>query len=222
MIDDASTEAAVQRDLLELAMRNAGRSVVAQVLVVALIVLATVLSRIFGDVGGSIDGDQLGLNPTTSASNAATGSVVKPVKATVFSPEGGADAPSLAGLAIDGDPATMWPVDTYTDPTPFPNFKNGVGLMLDLPEPTKVGSVDVGVTSTGTKIQIRAAESSSPASLDDTTALTQPTAVQPGNNTIKVNASTPTSHLLVWISTLGTVDGKNRADITEITVRAAG
>jgi len=38
MIDDASTEAAVQRDLLELAMRNAGRSVVAQVLVVALIV----------------------------------------------------------------------------------------------------------------------------------------------------------------------------------------
>ena len=191
-------------------------------LVVALIVLATVLSRIFGDVGGSIDGDQLGLNPSTSADNAATGSVVKPTKATVFSPMGGADAPGLAGLAIDGDPSTMWPVDTYTDPTPFPNFKNGVGLMLDLPEPTKVGSVDVGVTSTGTKIQIRAAESSSPASLDDTTALTQPTAVQPGNNTIKVNASTPTSHLLVWISTLGTVDGKNRADITEITVRAAG
>ncbi|MFN8229193.1 MAG: murein biosynthesis integral membrane protein MurJ [Mycobacterium sp.] len=214
--DDDEARARRRRTLM-IGLASAG-----VVLVVALIVLATVLSRIFGDVGGSIDGDQLGLNPTTSASNAATGSVVKPVKATVFSPEGGADAPSLAGLAIDGDPATMWPVDTYTDPTPFPNFKNGVGLMLDLPEPTKVGSVDVGVTSTGTKIQIRAAESSSPSTLEDTTALTQPTAVQAGNNTIKVNATAPTSHLLVWISTLGTVDGKNRSDITEITVRAAG
>jgi len=181
------------------------------------------VSRIFGDVGGSsIDGDRLGLNPTTSAANSPPGAVVKPVKATVFSPAGGADAPSLAGLAIDGDTATMWPVDTYTDPNPFPNFKNGVGLMLDLPEPTKIGSVDVGVTSTGTKIQIRAAESSDPSALEDTTALTQPTSVQPGNNTIKVNAQAPTSHLLVWISTLGTVDGKNRSDITEITVRAAG
>ena len=199
-----------------------GLGAAAAVLVVALIVLATVLTRIFGDVGGSIDGDQLGLNPTTSAESPAAGAVVKPVKATVFSPQGGADAPSLAGLAIDGDTATMWPVDTYTDPNPFPNFKNGVGLMLDLPEPTKIGSVDVGVTSTGTKIQIRSAESSDPSALEDTTALTQPTSVQPGNNTIKVNAPAPTSHLLVWISTLGTVDGKNRSDITEITVRAAG
>ncbi len=214
--DDDEARARRRRTLM-IGLASAGA-----VLVVALIVLLTVLNRIFGNVGGSIDGDQLGLNPTTSATNAATGSVVKPVKATVFSPEGGADAPALAGLAIDGDPATMWPVDTYTDPTPFPNFKNGVGLMLDLPEPTKVGSVDVGVTSTGTKIQIRAAESSSPSSLKDTTALTQPTAVQAGNNTIEVNASAPTSHLLVWISTLGTVDGKNRSDITEITVRAAG
>lgn len=198
-----------------------GLGAAAALLVVVLIVLA--VSRIFGDVGGSsIDGDRLGLNPTTSAANSPPGAVVKPVKATVFSPAGGADAPSLAGLAIDGDTATMWPVDTYTDPNPFPNFKNGVGLMLDLPEPTKIGSVDVGVTSTGTKIQIRAAESSDPSALEDTTALTQPTSVQPGNNTIKVNAQAPTSHLLVWISTLGTVDGKNRSDITEITVRAAG
>ena len=83
-----------------------GLGVAGAIVLVALIVLASVLSKIFGDVGGGIDGDQLGLNPPTSSApgdSGATGGVVKPVRATVFSPEGGADAPALAGLAIDGD-----------------------------------------------------------------------------------------------------------------------
>ena len=115
----------------------------------------------------------------------------------------------------------MWPTDTYSDSAPFPGFKNGVGLMLQLPQPTTLGSVDVGVTSTGTQIQIRSSTSANPASLEDTVALTQPTSVQPGNNTIKVNATAPTSNVLVWISTLGSVDGKSRTDITDVTLRAA-
>jgi putative peptidoglycan lipid II flippase len=200
-----------------------GLGVAAAIVVVALIAMASWLSNIFGDVGGGIDGDQLGLNPATSTSqpSGASGGVVKPVRATVFSPAGGADAPGLADKAIDGDPATMWPTDTYSDPTPFPGFKNGVGLMLQLPQPVTLGSVDVGVTSTGTQIQIRSSTSANPGSLEDTVALTQPTSVQPGNNTIKVNATAPTSNVLVWISTLGSVDGKSRTDITEITLHAA-
>ena len=201
-----------------------GLGVAGAIVLVALIVLASVLGKIFGDVGGGIDGDQLGLNPATSSAagdSGGAGGVVKPVRATVFSPEGGADAPGLADKAIDGDPATMWPTDTYSDSAPFPGFKNGVGLMLQLPQPTTLGSVDVGVTSTGTQIQIRSSTSANPASLEDTVALTQPTSVQPGNNTIKVNATAPTSNVLVWISTLGSVDGKSRTDITDVTLRAA-
>ncbi|MCV7224712.1 murein biosynthesis integral membrane protein MurJ [Mycolicibacterium komossense] len=201
-----------------------GLGVAGAIAVVALVVLASVLSKIFGDVGGGINGDQLGLNPSESSSQtsgAASGSLVKPVRATVFSPEGEADAPSLAGLAIDGNPATVWPSDTYSDPSPFPGFKNGVGLMLQLPQPTTVGAVTINVTSTGTAVQIRSASTPTPATLDDTTALTPPTPLQPGNNTIQVNSAAPTSNLLVWISTLGTVDGKSRTDVAEITVRAA-
>jgi putative peptidoglycan lipid II flippase len=198
-----------------------GLGVGAVILVVALVVLASVLGRIFGDVGGGIDADQLGLSPPTSSTAPADGAVVKPVAVTVFSPDGGADAPSLARLAIDGDPATVWPSDTYTDNNPFPNFKNGVGLMLQLPEPTKIGSVDVGVTGTGTRIQIRSATSGEPATLEDTAVLTPPAAMKTGENTIEVNSDSATSYVLVWISTLGTVDGKNRTDITEVTVRSA-
>jgi putative peptidoglycan lipid II flippase len=200
-----------------------GAGIGAGILALALVLLATFLSRIFGDVGGGLKGDQLGLNTTTatSSSEGATGPLVKPVSATVFSPGGGADAPNLAGLAIDGDPNTVWPTDTYTDPVPFPGFKNGVGLLLQLPQPTVVGSVTVALNSTGTQVQIRSATSSNPNALEDTTLLTGPTLLKPGTNTIKVPSAQPTSYLLVWISTLGQTGGKSRTDISEITVRAA-
>jgi putative peptidoglycan lipid II flippase len=204
-----------------------GLSVGAGIIIVALIVLASVLSRIFGDVGGGLGGDQLGLNaPTTSSqgggsSNSSTGQIVKPVRATVFSPEGEADAPDQAGLAIDGNPSTAWPIDTYTDPVPFPNFKNGVGLMLQLPQPTKIGEVTINLNSTGTAVEIRSSQTPNPASLDDTTVLTPATTLKPGANTIKMENAAPTSNLLVWVSTLGQVDGKSRSDIAEITLKAA-
>jgi len=193
----------------------------AAVLLVALLVMASVLNRIFGDVSGELKGDQLGLNTTTSTSNVTIGAPIKPIAVTVFSPEGGADAPDLAGLAIDGDPSTVWPTDTYTDTVPFPNFKNGVGLMLDLPEPTVVGSVTVAVSSIGTQIQIRTASTTDPESLEDTILLTGPTALKPGTNTVTVPSAAPTSHVLIWISTLGQTAGQNRTDVSEITVRAA-
>jgi putative peptidoglycan lipid II flippase len=201
-----------------------GLGVGGAIIVVALIVLASVLSRIFGDVGGGLGGDQLGLNsPTTSAQgggDASTGKIVKPVRATVFSPEGEADAPDQAPLAIDGNPSTVWPIDTYTDPVPFPNFKNGVGLMLQLPAPTKLGEVTINLDSTGTAVEIRSSQTPTPASLDDTTVLTPATTLKPGPNTIKVDNATATSNVLVWVSTLGQVNGQSRSDIAEITLKA--
>jgi putative peptidoglycan lipid II flippase len=196
----------------------------AAVLLVALLVMASVLSRMFGDVGG-LDKDRLGLNApsesSSSSASSATGSMVKPVSATVFSPGGQADNPGQAGLAIDGNPATAWETDTYHDAVPFPAFKGGVGLLLQLPKPTVVGAVTVDLASTGTKIQIRSSATSTPAKLDDTTVLTQPVSMQPGHNSIPVKASAPTSYLLVWISTLGTTNGESRSDIAEVTVQAA-
>jgi putative peptidoglycan lipid II flippase len=201
-----------------------GLSVAAVIVVVAVVLLATVLSRIFGDVGSGLGGDELGLNDPSSSEQAPPGddgSVIKPVRATVFSPEGEADAPELAALAIDGNPATVWPTDTYSDPAPFPGFKNGVGLMLQLSQPTTLGSVTINVNSTGTAVQIRSSDSATPSSLDDTTALTQPTPLKSGPNTIEVDDAEPTSYVLVWISTLGQVNGESRSDVSEVTLKAA-
>ena len=195
------------------------------VIVVALVVLASVVSKIFGDVGGGLNKDELGLNgPSSSTSSpnpAASGSIVKPTKATVFSPDGDADSPGTAGNAIDGNPATSWQTDIYTDAVPFPGFKSGVGLMLQLPSPTLVGTVTIDTVSTGTKVEIRSASTPTPGKLEDTTVMAPAFALKPGHNVIPVRAGSPTSNLLVWISTLGTTDGKSRADISEITVQAA-
>ncbi|MFZ3319298.1 MAG: murein biosynthesis integral membrane protein MurJ [Mycobacterium sp.] len=200
-----------------------GVGIGAAVLVVALLVLASVLSRMFSDVGG-LDKDQLGLNgPSASSSsgaNSASGSIVKPLSATVFSPGQEPDNPGQAGLAIDGNPGTAWETDTYHDAVPFPSFKSGVGLLLQLPQPTVVGAVTVDLASTGTKVQIRASSTATPTKLEDTTALTQPVATHPGHNSIPVNASSPTTHLLVWIATLGTTNGESRSGLSEITVQA--
>ncbi|MGV0743504.1 murein biosynthesis integral membrane protein MurJ [Mycolicibacterium sp. XJ870] len=204
-----------------------GLSAGAAIIVVALVVMASVLSSIFGDVGGGLDKDELGLNAPTSATETEggdttnTGGTVKPVRATVFSPEGEADSPGQADLAIDGSTSTMWATDTYSDPAPFPGFKDGVGLLLQLPEPTVIGAVTLDITSTGTSVQIRSAENASPSSLSDTTELTPATPLKRGSNTISVESAEPTSYVLVWISTLGSVDGKSRSDISEITIKAA-
>jgi putative peptidoglycan lipid II flippase len=199
-----------------------GLAVGGAIIVVALVVLASVLSNIFGDVGGSLDKNELGLNAPSSSSNAGANpnaGAVKPVKAVVFSPGGEADNPDQAANAIDGNPATSWQTDTYSDPVPFPGFKNGVGLLLQLPQPTTLASVSLDLNSTGTAVQIRSAQSATPASLDDTTPMTQPAPMKTGSNTITIDNAQPTSYVLVWITTLGTVDGKSETAISGITLK---
>jgi putative peptidoglycan lipid II flippase len=197
------------------------------VIVVALLVLASIVSKIFGNVGGGLNKDELGLNSPGSSSSSSSsenpapaGSVVKPSRATVYSPDGEADNPGQAGSAIDGS-ATGWQTDIYTDAVPFPSFKNGVGLMLQLPSPTVVGAVSIDTPSTGTKVEIRSSPTASPGKLEDTTVLTPATALKPGHNTIPVRAGAKTSNVLVWITTLGNTDGKNRSELSKITVQAA-
>ncbi len=198
------------------------------VIVVALLILASVVSKIFGNVGGGLNKDELGLNgPSSSAASSAppgsapAGNVVKPTKASVFSPDGDPDNSGQAGQAIDGDPSTSWSSEVYTDAVPFPSFKQGEGLMLQLPSPTVVGQVTVDTPSTGAKVEIRSASSPTPSGLNDTTVLAPAFALKPGHNVIPVKAGSPTSNLLVWISTLGTTNGKSQANISEITVQAA-
>jgi serine/threonine protein kinase len=148
------------------------------------------------------------------------GPTVKPVSATVFSPNGSPDNPQDADLAIDGNPDTGWSTVTYKDPVPFPNFIEGMGLVLHLSEPTALSTVTLDVSSTGTEVQIRSSPTEDPAKLSDTTELTSNTPLQQGHNRIEVNDRTKTSNVLVWITKLGTTNGESRTEISDITLQA--
>ncbi len=150
------------------------------------------------------------------------GPIIKPVSATVFSPDGTPDNPQDAKLAIDGDPNSGWSTVTYTDAVPFPKFIQGMGLMLHLSEPTALSVVTLVVPSTGTQVQIRSSPTEKPAKLADTTEIAPTATLQPGRNRIAVNNRTKTSNVLVWISTLGTTNGQSRTEISDLTLQAAG
>jgi serine/threonine protein kinase len=180
--------------------------------IVALVALVGVIVLTAGAVLYFTDGFGMWTRP---------GPIVKPVSATVFSPDGAPDNPQDAGLAIDGNPTTSWSTVTYKDPVPFPNFIEGMGLLLHLSEPTELSAVTIDVSGTGTEVQIRSSPTETPAKLADTTELTPTTPLQPGHNRIAVDDRTKTSNVLVWITTLGKTDGESRTEISDITLRAA-
>ena len=45
--------------------------------------------------------------------------------------------------------------------------------------------------------------------------------MKPGSNTITINNAAPTSNVLVWITTLGTVNGKSESALSDITLKPA-
>ncbi|MBX7450426.1 serine/threonine protein kinase [Mycolicibacterium sp. 3033] len=155
------------------------------------------------------------------ATQPGPGPLVTPASVTVFAPDGAADNPNEADRVIDGNPETSWSTVTYTDPVPFPNFIEGEGLMLHLSEPTALSSVTIDLSSTGTEVQIRSSPTEKPGALADTTPLTPTTPLQPGHNRIDITDTTATSNVLVWISRLGTTDGRSRTALSEITLHAA-
>jgi putative peptidoglycan lipid II flippase len=207
-------------------------------LVTTVVIAAVALAGLGSSLNGilSHDRDAVGLNsdklglstssvapppPRVLSNRAASGERVQTVAAAVFSPGGSPDSPEAAGAAIDQNPATAWSTDTYYDADPFPKFKPGVGLLIQLARPTAIGAVTVDLNSTGTAVQVRAVGNNKAATLADTTELTAPAPMQLGRNRIPVNSSVPVSTVLVWIPTLGSSDGKSRAAISEIDVEAA-
>ncbi len=98
--------------------------------------------------------------PSSEASPSAAPSAtttVRPVNAAVFSPQGTPDNAANAGMAIDGNPATVWNTDAYFQP--FPALKNGVGLMVTLPDAAKLTSMQITSPTPGTQVEIRTAPS---------------------------------------------------------------
>ncbi|MFC4603839.1 murein biosynthesis integral membrane protein MurJ [Rhodococcus kronopolitis] len=148
----------------------------------------------------------------TAPAPAAAPVAVVPAGAAVYSPQGSPDNPATAGQAVDGNPATKWSTDTYLQQ--FPSFKNGIGLMVNLAEPSALREVWIDSPSAGTTVEIRTAP-------DDNSALDQTQVIGTavlgkGVTTVPVTTDGNVGKVLVWITKLAEDGGKNQSSIAEV------
>jgi hypothetical protein len=131
-------------------------------------------------------------------------------------PEGDGDENgSSAPRAIDGDPATAWRSERYGSPE-FGGIKDGVGLVLDLGNPSRVSRVTLDAPGEGGTVELRTAPGPG---FDGSTAVAE-AAVEGGRVVLAPRRAVSTQYVLVWFTKVPrSDDGDNRIYVTEIDVR---
>ncbi|MCA1722081.1 MAG: hypothetical protein LC779_13595 [Actinobacteria bacterium] len=145
-----------------------------------------------------------------------------PVTVRDFDPgsRDGAEQSSSVPNAYDGDLSTLWSTDGYNSAT-FGNLKPGVGLLVDLGTPTALSAVQVGMTTGGADIELRAANAPGQTA-DDFTVTTR---VRGAKQVAKLtpSAPTPSRYWLVWFTKLPKAeDGKFRLGVAELVFTRTG
>jgi transcriptional regulator with XRE-family HTH domain len=135
---------------------------------------------------------------SSPASHAAVS--LSPASAAAFGPGGAGqgDNPQLAGLAIDGNPATAWHSDWYATPN-FGGLQSGTGVLLDMGKPVMVSRATVVLgSSPGATVQLRLGNSPVLADLPAVAQLTN------AGGTVVLRAASPVSarYLLIWFTRL--------------------
>ncbi|RZS91215.1 hypothetical protein EV189_0449 [Motilibacter rhizosphaerae] len=92
--------------------------------------------------------------PTPSAP-AATSGVLAVAGVRAVDPFGdGTEGTGTEALVLDDDPATAWRTSAYFRRPDFGGLKRGLGLVLDLPAPASVSSVEVDMTVPGAAYEV--------------------------------------------------------------------
>ncbi|MEL4504817.1 protein kinase family protein [Luteococcus sp. H138] len=144
-----------------------------------------------------------------------------------FDPTGdggnGEENPNQVKAAWDGDPKTAWQSLVYLGDAKLGRLKPGVGLVVDLGQRQKVGSVKITLQGKPTVVQLRvpadtAADAAPTTSQKQWTTIANATASD-ASVELKPEQAVETRYLLVYLTSLPKVSGnKYRAGIAEIEV----
>lgn len=162
---------------------------------------------------------------TTVPTSSPTGTSATPVEVTAaaaFDPAGsGGENDDEADAAVDGDPTTAWHTLTYTT-RDLGQLKPGVGLLLDLGEPTQVGGVELELVGRGTDLQVLTATRTRPRSrptdpLRDFTVLGS---VQGAGDRVTLRSPQPVRArwVLVWLTAVPAAADGYQGGVAEATV----
>jgi hypothetical protein len=152
-------------------------------------------------------------SPTT-AGGPAGGQPIAILSATGFDPEGdGNEKNSQAPRVYDGNPATAWSSEGYNSAAFGGLPKKGVGVLLDLGQPTSVNQVTIDLGFGPVDVTVYAATTGS---LDGATVIGTANAAT-GRIQLKAASAMPKAqYVIVWFTKLAPDAGRFRASIAEI------
>jgi len=158
-------------------------------------------------------------SPTSSAPTSGAPRLQIAASTTLDPPPAGdgEENSDRAGLAYDGDVATVWNTNIYRQQFGPGGLKKGVGLVLDLGARRNVSSVTVTLVGAGTDLQVRLADTAGQASADFSKVATG-TDVS-GRATLTLTKPTEGRYVLLWLTKLPAVNGGFRGQIAEVTIR---
>jgi len=155
------------------------------------------------------------VTPTPGGPTAApAGQPIAILSATGFDPQGdGQEKNTQAARVYDGNPATAWTSEGYNSANFGGLGKKGVGVRLDLGQPTSVNQVTIVLGNGPVDVTVYAATKDS---LDGATAIGTATGAT-GQIVLKAATAMPsTQYVIVWFTKLAPDGGRFRASISEI------
>ncbi len=218
------------------APENRGRLTVIGVATVAgVVAVVAVIAVALAVLGGGRKDSPLTTDSILGGDGLGTIGVSRPTGVGEWAPEDGRgtpDNPEDAPLTIDGDPSSTWSSAQYQaqfGPTSS-SVKDGIGLLLTLPEPVAVTQVELTGVRPGMTVELRTGDGDV-TSLDQTTLLAtatsegnsltlspETTVPEDGKQGVSRDLPKPADRVLVWITGLPMPDA---ATVGEITVHGA-
>ncbi len=133
-----------------------------------------------------------------------------------FDPEGDAsEHPEEVTLATDGNVATRWETETYTDD--FAAQKTGVGLIVNPRAPVAARALDIVTPIPGWSAEVYASNDR-PDDLESWTRISSATTVEEEQRIELDTAGQQFSYYLLWITALP--EGEQKAAVSELSLRS--
>jgi eukaryotic-like serine/threonine-protein kinase len=184
-----------------------------------LVVLALAGVAALGLLGGD---DVLDSTPEAGAdgNDGEEPTVFDPVDASDFDPFGDGEHPGDIPNAYDGNPDTTWQTQRYNSAS-FGNLKPGVGLYLDLGEPSAVREVELSLAPEGADVEIYAGEAAPSGGGDfDPAQWGEQVGAAGGaasSTVVELDEAVEQQVWLIWFTSLPADGGGHRVSVSEIT-----
>ena len=161
---------------------------------------------------GTVTAPAVTASPAPQAGATTAGSIAI-LSASGFDPQGDqTENNSQAAKVYDGNPATTWSSELYTT-AQFGSLKQGVGLLLDLGQPTSVHTVTIDLANGPLDVTVYAATSPN---IQGATVIGTASAAS-GRIQLKASTVMPQSrYVIVWFTSLAPLDGQFGASVSEI------